>query len=146
MWLFKFKGRTIEGLTNNNLRYYKSEFVSREPSLKNRRELTQVATELLCIKEDCYTEQIIKIKSAKLFANASVTLLILFDDHIIPDAVELIKGMDTKEIKVYVFSMGSDPYTEDFAEVLDKVTFVPCPMPFTKPIKTYCQRKRELFH
>ena len=34
---------------------YKSEFVSREPSLKNKRELTQLATELLCIKEDCYT-------------------------------------------------------------------------------------------
>ena len=30
------------------------------------------------------------------------------------------KKMDAKEIKVYVFSMGSDPYTEDFAEVLDQ--------------------------
>ena len=66
-------------------------------------------------------EQKIKIKQAKLFANARVTLLILFDDHIIPDAVELIKRMDAKEIKVYVFSMGSDPYTEDFAEVLESL-------------------------
>ena len=121
------KGVEMPFYPANNLRYYKSEFVSREPSLKNKRELTQLATELLCIKEDCYTEQKIKIKQAKLFANARVTLLILFDDHIIPDAVDLIKGMDAKEIKVYVFSMGSDPYTEDFAEVLDKVTL--CALP-----------------
>ncbi len=121
------KGFSLEGLAHNNLRYYKSEFVSRETSLKNKRELTQLATELLCIKEDCYAEQKIKIKQAKLFANARVTLLILFDDHIIPDAVELIRGMHAKEIKVYVFSMGSDPYTEDFLEVLDKVTL--CALP-----------------
>lgn len=121
------RGIAVEGLSKNNLRYYKSEFVRRETSLKNKRELTQLATELLCIKEDCYTEQEIKINQAKMFANSRVTLLILFDDNIIPDAVELIKGMDGKEIKVYVFSMGSDPYTEDFSAVLDKVTL--CALP-----------------
>ncbi len=121
------KGIAVEGLSKNNLRYYQSEFVRRETSLKNKRELTQLATELLCIKEDCYTEKEIKINQAKLFANARVTLLILFDDNIIPDAVELIKGMDGKEIKVYVFSMGSDPYTEDFSAVLGKVTL--CALP-----------------
>jgi len=136
------KSEKVEGLSYNNLRYYKSEFVSREPSLKNKRELTQLATELLCIKEDCYTEQKIKIKQAKLFANARVTLLILFDDHIIPDAVELIKGMDAKEIKVYVFSMGSDPYTEDFAEVLDKVTLCALPDAIYKAYQNVLPKKK----
>ena len=136
------KGIAVDGLANNNLRYYKSEFVSREPSLKNKRELTQLATELLCIKEDCYTEQKIKIKQAKLFANARVTLLILFDDHIIPDAVDLIKGMDAKEIKVYVFSMGSDPYTEDFADVLDKVTLCALPDAIYKAYQNVLPKKK----
>jgi adenine-specific DNA-methyltransferase len=136
------KSVSVEGLSNNNLRYYKSEFVRREPSLKNKRELTQLATELLCIKEDCYTEQKIKIKQAKLFANARVTLLILFDDHIIPDAVDLIKGMDAKEIKVYVFSMGSDPYTEDFAEVLDKVTLCALPDAIYKAYQNVLPKKK----
>ncbi|HRB30901.1 MAG TPA: site-specific DNA-methyltransferase [Ferruginibacter sp.] len=136
------KGEAIEGLSANNLRYYKSEFVSRDTSLKNRRELTQLATELLCIKEDCYTEQKIKIKQAKLFANARVTLLILFDDHIIPDAVELIKEMEAKEIKVYVFSMGSDPYTEDFAEVLDKVTLCALPDAIYKAYQNVLPKKK----
>jgi adenine-specific DNA-methyltransferase len=121
------KGSKIEGSKFNNLRYFKSEFVSREPSLKNKRELTQLATELLCIKEDCYNEIKIKIKQAKLFANKRISLLILFDDYVIPQAVELIKGITTPEIKVYVFSMGSDPYTEDFSEVSDKITL--CALP-----------------
>ena len=137
----KPSGEDIEGLNCNNLRYYKSEFVSREPSLKNKRALTQFATELLCIKEDCYTEQKIKIKQAKLFSNPRVTLLILFDDHIIPDAVDLIKGMDAKEIKVYVFSMGSDPYTEDFAEVLDKVTLCALPDAIYKAYQNVLPKK-----
>ena len=136
------KSVSVEGLSNNNLRYYKSEFVGRETSLKNKRELTQLATELLCIKEDCYTELKIKIKQAKLFANARVTLLILFDDHIIPDAVDLIKGMDAKEIKVYVFSMGSDPYTEDFAEVLDKVTLCALPDAIYKAYQNVLPKKK----
>jgi adenine-specific DNA-methyltransferase len=121
------EGNIVEGLTNNNLRYYKSEFVSREPSLKNKRQLTHLATELLCIKEDCYTEQPVAIPKARLFANSRVTLLILFDDDVIPQAVELIKSMEAPEIKVYVFSVGADPYTEDFMEVADKVTL--CALP-----------------
>lgn len=88
------------GFSENNLRYFKISFISREPSLKNKRELTQLATAMLCIKEDCYTEQNINIKQAKLFANDSVTLLILFDDHIIPQVVEYIKGLEAPEIKV----------------------------------------------
>jgi adenine-specific DNA-methyltransferase len=33
------KGEKVEGLSGNNLRYYKSEFVGREPSVKNKRKL-----------------------------------------------------------------------------------------------------------
>ena len=138
------KGIEVEGLTNNNLRYYKSEFISREPSLKNKRELTQLATELLCIKEDCYTEQKINIKQARLFANSKVTLLILFDDHIIPQAVEFIKGIEATEIKVYVFSMGSDPYTEDFAEVLDKITLCALPDAIYKAYQNVLPKKNRV--
>ena len=138
------KGVEVGGLTNNNLRYYKSEFVSREPSLKNKRELTQLATELLCIKEDCYTEQKINIKQARLFANSKVTLLILFDDHIIPRAVEFIKGIEAPEIKVYVFSMGSDPYTDDFADVLDKITLCALPDAIYKAYQNVLPKKNKI--
>jgi len=138
------KGQEMPYFPNNNLRYYKSEFVSREPSLKNKRELTQLATALLCIKEDCYTEQNINIKQAKLFANNSVTLLILFDDHIIPQAVEYIKGLEAPEIKVYVFSIGSDPYTEDFAEVLHKISLCALPDAIYKAYQNVLPKKNRV--
>lgn len=50
------KGVQVAGLANNNLRYYRSEYVGREKTHKNKRELVLAATELLCIKEDIYTE------------------------------------------------------------------------------------------
>ena len=122
------KGVKIDGLNENNLRYYKNEFLSRETTLKNKRDLTQLATELLCIKENCYTESKIKIKQAKYFENESVRLLVLFDDNVIPEAVEFIKALDSKiKIKVYVFSIGYDPYTEDFYEVINKIQL--CALP-----------------
>ena len=138
------KGQEMPYFPYNNLRYYKSEFVSREPSLKNKRELTQLATELLCIKEDCYTEQKINIKQARLFANSKVTLLILFDDYIIPQAVELIKDLESPEIKVYVFSMGSDPYTDDFADVLDKITLCALPDAIYKAYQNVLPKKNKI--
>jgi len=132
----------IDGLLNNNLRYFKTDLFSRETSLKNKRELTHLATELLCIKEDCYNEQKINIKHAKLFRNTNVTLLILFDDHIIPVAIDLIKSMDAALIKVYVFSMGSDPYTEDFVEVLDKVSLCALPDAIYKAYQNVLPNKK----
>lgn len=137
-------GDEVEGLLNNSLRYYKCGFVSREPSLKNKRELTQLATELLCIKEDCYTEQKIDIKQARMFANIKVTLIVLFDDHIIPQAVEFIKRIEAPEIKVYVFSMGSDPYTDDFAEVLDKITLCALPDAIYKAYQNVLPKKNKI--
>jgi adenine-specific DNA-methyltransferase len=120
-------GVKTEPLKLNNLRYFKADFVSRETSLKNRRELTNLATELLCVKEDCYIEKNIEIKDAKLYINKKIGLLVLLDDHIIPEAIVFIKNYKGPKIKVYVFSIGSDPYTEDFAEVLDKVVL--CALP-----------------
>lgn len=137
------KGVAVEGLKNNNLRYFKSEYVSRETSLKNKRELTYLATELLCIKEDCYTEKTIAIKDAKLFVNKKVALLVLFDDHIIPDAIEFIKSYEGPIIKVYVFSIGSDPYTEDFTEVLDKIELCALPDAIYKAYQNVLPKRKK---
>jgi adenine-specific DNA-methyltransferase len=138
------KGIKMPSFPKNNLRYFKSEFISREPSLKNKRALTQLATELLCIKEDCYIEQEIAFKEAKLFANEKVTLLILFDDHVIPEAVEFIKNSEVSEFKVYVFSIGSDPYTEDFLEVQDKVKLCALPDAIYKAYQNVLPNKNKL--
>ena len=143
LWGETNQGKEITGLKENNLRYFKSEFVSRETSLKNKKELTYLATELLCIKEDCYTETKIAIKDAKLFANKKVALLVLFDDHIIPDAIEFIKSYEGPKIKVYVFSIGSDPYTEDFTEVLNKIELCALPDAIYKAYQNVLPKRKK---
>ena len=119
------KGVVFEGLKNNNLRYFKSEYVSRTKSLKNKKELTRLATELLCIKENCYNEVTTQygVKNwTAIFESPIKQLIVIYDDLMIEDSIEIIKKLkedqktDTR-IKVYVFSNGQYPYTEDFEEV-----------------------------
>lgn len=49
-------GEHVEGLHGNNLRYYKTDFVGRERTVKNMRALVDATTDMLCIKEDMYIE------------------------------------------------------------------------------------------
>lgn len=51
------KGEDMPGLKNNTLRYYRTSFVGRSRSMKNMRQLMSLSTDMLCIKEDLYTEQ-----------------------------------------------------------------------------------------
>jgi adenine-specific DNA-methyltransferase len=138
-------GKEMPFFSNNNLRYFRCEFVNRDPSLNNKRELTKLATELLCIKENCYTEQDININQARLFSNDKLQMLILYDDITIPAVVDLIKSWDSvKSIKLYVFSMGSDPYTEDFAEVLNRVELCALPDAIYKAYQNVLPKKNKL--
>jgi adenine-specific DNA-methyltransferase len=133
------KGVAVLGLQNNNLRYYKSEFVSREPSIKNKQDLTRLATELLCIKEDIYLEEkqigeyILNSVFVRVFHQNGLYLLIIYDEDVIEQMVEVIQsaieqaGGQTPHFKVYVFSNGQYPFTEEFEDVLQHVTL--CALP-----------------
>jgi adenine-specific DNA-methyltransferase len=147
------KGEQLEGLKNNNLRYFKTEFISREPSLKNKRELTKLATELLCIKEDCYqdcTSEIISNKQVwfRLFFNLKDKFFcIIYDDSEIENGVKSIqKLIELKNpitlIKVYVFSNGQYPYFEEFEEVADRVTLCALPDAIYKAYQNVLPKKK----
>ncbi|RTY92036.1 site-specific DNA-methyltransferase [Flavobacterium sp. RSP46] len=145
------KGVAVAGLENNNLRYYKSEFVSRDQSLKNKRELTKLATELLCIKEDCYNEvtanYVFKNNWTTIYANAKTQFIIIYDDLMIEESIAIIKKIKAEKsndnpIKVYVFSNGQYPYTEDFEEVLDCVTLCALPDAIYKAYQNVLPKKK----
>lgn len=129
----KPNGEYIEGLRNNNLRYYRTEFLPRERSVKNMRKLVEAATGLLCIKNDIYTEapfggKKMNTKYARYFESIKGKMLIIYEERAIPFIVDIIKSMGVEEkIKVYVFSYGSYAYEEEFEDVLDKITL--CPLP-----------------
>lgn len=53
----KPNGEFVEGLHDNNLRYYRTAFVGRRRTPQNMRRLMLLATDMLCIKENVYTER-----------------------------------------------------------------------------------------
>lgn len=136
------KGISVAGLSNNNLRYFKTSFVGRERTLKNKRQLTQLSTDVLRIKESCYTE-INAVKSIRIFNEDKLYLIVVFDDIAIPKAVEIIQQLPNESIiKVYVFSEEQDPYTEDFYEVLDKIQLCALPDAIYKAYQHILPKKK----
>ena len=148
------KGVVFEGLKNNNLRYFKSEYVSRTKSLKNKKELTRLATELLCIKEDCYTQSTsisgTEQSQIAVFEDVKTQMVVIYDDLCIEDSIEIIKQLKENQqtnnrIKVYVFSNGQYPYTEDFEEVAHCVELCALPDAIYKAYQNVLPKtKREI--
>jgi adenine-specific DNA-methyltransferase len=128
--------KLVDGFISNNLRYYKCDFVDRKPTLSNKRKLTKLATELLCIKEDVYQEMTSLIMQAdwnKLFSDGKGGYVYLvYDDFYIDDAVEALEvfietHQPKDKVKVYVFSNGQYAYSEEFESLTDKVTLAALP-------------------
>lgn len=129
----KPNGEEVAGLADNNLRYYRTEFLPRERSVKNMRELVQASTGLLCIKNDLYTEASFGGRKmnptyARYFEHAGQRMLVIYEERAIPFIADIIKTMpEGEKIKVYVFSHGSYAYDDEFAEVADRVEL--CALP-----------------
>lgn len=129
------KGVEVAGLKSNTLRYYKTDFISRDRTQKNMRELVKAATDLLCIKENMYQEakmvcngKTLRKDYARRFTEDSKEMIVIYEPAVIKYIVEELKTWDKKEfVKVYVFSEGRYAYDDDFKEVLDKVTL--CALP-----------------
>lgn len=131
------KGEKIEGLTNNNLRYYKADFVPSEKTEINRRLLTARSTELLCIKEDCYLdvtkEYDISERQARVFTNGlGKYMFVIYHSRnhleVVNKLSEVAKKIETTEkIKVYAFSTEKEIIEDDFYKIADKIEAVPLP-------------------
>lgn len=138
VWGETKKGNKIAGLTNNNLRYYRTELISSQKTEQNKRLLTQASTELLQIKEDCYTditsENDFDSSLCKLFTNErGKYLVVLFHSRkqlaVIELLIEWIKSRTdtTEKIRLYAFSPEKETLVADFWEVADKIEAVPLP-------------------
>ena len=128
------KGEQVAGLTDNNLRYYRTDFVGRSRSVQNMRRLVNLSTDMLCIKEDLYEEQREfagqqTYKSVfRYFDNGQKRMLVIYREEAVEQLARLIAQTDFNEkIKVYVFSPSEDPWEETFEEVADKVEL--CALP-----------------
>lgn len=127
-------GVLIPALHNNTLRYYRTDFVPREQTNKNKRALMAAATDLLCIKNDVYTEQNtfggrkLKPNAARYFDNGKTQMLLIYNELAVEAFASMLKEMEVEgKIKIYVFSNNRYAYNDNFENVLDKVEL--CALP-----------------
>lgn len=148
------KGVQVEGLRENNLRYYRTHLLPRERTNRNMRALVNASTDLLCIKENIYNE--LKIEGiapryARLLCEGEKRMLVLYDERVIPHIVDWLqsasatnafKQSNNQAIKVYVFSPGAYAWDDDFAPVIDRVELCALPEAIYQAYKNVLPKKK----
>ncbi len=144
------KGDEVEGLHANNLRYYRTAFVSRDKTVKNMRELVRIATDMLCVRNDVYTEAQFLGKDfnrniLRYFSDGKEKrMLVIYDERAIIPLVQLMASQpfDGTKTMVYVFSPSSDPYTDDFEDVAERVTLCALPSAIYEAYKRVLPKRK----
>ena len=145
------KGVQVAGLKQNTLRYYKTDYISRDRTQRNMRDLVAAATDLLCIKEDLYEEQPtfgrfrLKPQLARYFNNGRKHMLIIYREELIDEIAAEIKTLDFggKRLKIYVFSPGRYAFNDNFREVSEKVELVALPAAIYDAYQKVLPKRRE---
>ena len=109
----------------SRLKYFRTDFVDAEPTDKNKRKLTEQASEMLCIKEGTF-EEIVNNKHFQIYKNSDHYAGIIFDHTAIPDFKDTIQKMKGR-FHVYIFSLGDDTFDEEFEDMKKKVVLSPIP-------------------
>ena len=130
----KPNGEFVEGLHDNNLRYYRTAFIGRRRTPQNMRRLMSLATDMLCIKENLYTERdefagMPTLENGfRYFTDGKKWMLIIYNEESIYKIVDALENMDVAApIVTYVFSPANDPWRSEFETVADKVTLTALP-------------------
>lgn len=144
------KGEEVPGLKGNTLRYYRTSFVGRSRSMKNMRRLMNLSTDMLCIKEDLYTEQPKfggqqTYKNVfRYFDNGKKRMMIIYSEEAVQQLVDLIKNTDYEgKMRVYVFSPSEDPWEGEFEEVEDKVQLCALPQAIYNVYRRILPKKKD---
>lgn len=146
----KPNGEEVAGLPDNNLRYYRTEFVGRSRSTKNMRRLVNLSTDMLCIKENLYTELktfagLPTFKNIyRYFEYGYKKMLIIYDERYVDEIVKMINSVETtSKIRVYVFSPSEDPWEASFEPVNDKVELCALPQAIYNTYKRILPKRRQ---
>lgn len=146
------KGEEVAGLAGNTLRYYRTSFVGRNRSIKNMRQLMNLSTDMLCIKEDLYMEQPKfgeqpTYKNVfRYFDNSKKRMMIIYREEAVQQLVELIQKTDYEgKMLVYVFSPSEDPWEGEFDEVQDRVQLCALPQAIYNAYRRILPKKKDEF-
>lgn len=115
----------IEGISAN-VRYFKTTFVPQSNvSDDTRRSLISKSTELLCVKESTF-KKASDNKKFKIYRNDERATGILFDLDALEEFKEKLESTELP-VNIYVFSLTSDNFSEDFADLKIKHRIRPIP-------------------
>lgn len=130
----KPNGEAVEGLHDNNLRYYRTAFVGRRRTPQNMRRLMLLASDMLCIKENLFTEldtfgELQTLENGfRYFAHGDKQMLVIYNEEAIYNIIDQLEQMTVAEpIIVYVFSLGNDAWNSEFVTVSEKVKLTALP-------------------
>ncbi len=148
------KGVQVAGLKHNTLRYYKTDFIPRDRTQKNMRDLVNASTDLLCIKEDLYDEQNkfgrfrVNPRLMRYFSDGKKHMLVVYREEIVDQLAAEIANMDfgKEKLKIYIFSPARYAFDDNFFEVSDKVKLIALPAAIYDAYeKVLPKRKEKLF-
>ncbi len=130
----KPNGEWVEGLHDNNLRYYKVGFVPRDKDLRFVTSFAISSVNTLCIKHGVYAEQPqfgslqCEAKRLRYFDDGVRRFLVILDPELVGDIIAQLQQAEYDgRMPVYVFTTGNYPYTDDFGQVSDRVELYPYP-------------------
>lgn len=113
------KWEQVEGL-GGNLRYYKTTFINKNPSIDDLRySFIHKCDDLLCIKENTFTKVSFgeEIEEIKIFHNKNHFTVILYDMLYFAKAKEILELFPDKKISFYAFSMSKTMIAEEIAHI-----------------------------
>lgn len=147
----KPNGEAVEGLHDNNLRYYRTAFVGRRRTPQNMRRLMLLASDMLCIKENLYTEldtfgELQTLENGfRYFAHRDKQMLVIYNEEAIYNIIDQLEQMTVAEpIIVYVFSPGNDAWNLEFVTVSDKVQLTALPSAIYNAYKRVLPKAKDI--
>ncbi len=132
------KGEHVEGLKDNNLRYFRmdTDSVKRDGLRHSREKLATKMVDMLRLKHNIYTPCSTvgtlptNPPTTRYYQDGGRGLLILMEPGRIGAFVAAIGEMEIERIYVYVYSDGAYGYEAEFATLGDKVEVCALPAPF----------------
>lgn len=147
----KPNGEFVEGLHDNNLRYYRTAYVGRRRTPQNMRRLMLLASDMLCIKEDLYKEidefagMPTLENGFRFFDDGKKQMLIIYNEEAIYEIVEAIEKINVERpIITYVFSPANDPWRLEFESVSEKVELTALPAAIYNAYKRVLPKAKDL--
>jgi adenine-specific DNA-methyltransferase len=119
------KGEAVTGL-NGNLKYFKTDFVGSDSNDKNKRDLVNKSTEMICIKEDIFDLVVDEGFDFKIYQKDKKFLGVVFDI----DSLDAFKAAAEKckgSFSVYCFSYNETTPEKEFKNLNNEYTFKPIP-------------------